>query len=380
MKLKITTEDQTLIAKTFFGMENVLARELKQLGARDVRTLKRAVSFTGDLGFIYKANLWSATALRILRPVAEFDVRSQDDLYRGLKSIPWEELFDMQKTFLVDSVVHSDLFPNSHFAALRAKDGVVDRFMTKYKSRPSISKEDPDVVISIHMIRNRCEVFLDSGGGSLHRRGYRVAVGPAPINEVLAAGLIRLSGWEGHQTFYDPMCGSGTLLTEAAIYADNIPANIYRKSFSFMHWRDYDADLHATIEASALKKSKPSLGRIIGSDTDGGMLTKARLNIETALFTDRIELNQADFIGSTKPTEHGLMLFNPPYNQKLISDNERLYKQIGDTLKQGYPGWKAWFISSDLEALKSLGLRTSAKIKLYNGKLECRLVGLEMYE
>lgn len=379
MQMTITTEDQTLVAKTFFGLETVLANELRQLGARDVKILKRAVSFTGDLGFIYKSNLWASTALRILRPVASFDVRSQDDFYRNMANIPWEDLFDVKKTFLVDGVVHSDLFSNSHFATLRAKDAVVDRFMRSIKRRPSIDKENPNVVVSIHMIRNRCEVFLDSGGRSLHRRGYRDAVGPAPINEVLAAGLIRLSGWQGHQPLYDPMCGSGTLLTEAAIFADNIPANIYRKEFSFMHWKDYDADLHAVIEESALKRAKPSSVKILGSDADLSMLTKARINIEKALFQDRIKIWEENFIGSTKPEENGLLIFNPPYDQKLASDNIRLYKEIGDTLKQGYDGWSSWFITSDLDALKHLGLRTKSKIKLYNGKLECRLVGLDLY-
>lgn len=380
MKLKITTADQPLIAKTFFGLETVLARELRQLGARDVKPLKRAVSFTGDLGFMYKANLWTSTALRILRPIAEFDVRSQDDLYRNMSNIPWEDLFDIEKSILIDSVVHSDLFSNSHFAALRAKDAVVDRFTKKYKRRPSINKDNPNVVISIHLIRNRCEIFLDSGGRSLHRRGYRDAVGPAPINEVLAAGMLRLTGWEGHSTLYDPMCGSGTLLTEAAILADNIPANIYREEFSFMHWRDYDANLHETIEKSALNKANPSSAKIYGSDQDLSMLTKAQINVDKALFSDRIKLWQGDFIGSEKPEETGTLIFNPPYNQKLASDNDRLYKQMGDTLKQGYEGWTAWFISSDLEALKHLGLRTKSKIKLYNGKLECRLVGMDMYK
>lgn len=380
MQLTISTKDQSLVAKTFFGLETVLAQELKQLGARDVKPLKRAVKFTGDLGFIYKSNLWASTALRILRPIANFEVRHQDDLYRAMYEIPWEELFDVNKSILIDSVVHSDLFSNTHFAALRAKDGVVDHFMKKMRRRPNIDKENPQVVISIHLIRNRCEVFLDSSGRSLHRRGYRDAVGPAPINEVLAAGLIRLSGWAGHQALYDPMCGSGTILTEAAIYADNIPANIYRKDFSFMHWKDYDADLHATIEESALNKANPSSVKILGSDEDMSMLTKAQINIEKALFQDRIEIWQENFIGSKKPVDTGLLIFNPPYDQKLVSDNDRLYKEIGDTLKQGYAGWKAWFITSDLEALKHLGLRTKSRIKMYNGKLECRFVGLDLYE
>ncbi|KAB2814704.1 THUMP domain-containing class I SAM-dependent RNA methyltransferase [Phaeocystidibacter luteus] len=379
MKLKISTADQPLIAKTPFGLETVLARELKQLGARDIKPLKRAVQFTGDLGFIYKANLWASTALRILRPIASFDIRSQDDYYRNLKSIPWEDLFDLKKTIMVDTVIYSDHFSNSHFASLRAKDAVVDRFSEKFRRRPSVDKDYPEVVISIHLIKDKCEVFLDSSGRSLHRRGYRVAVGPAPINEVLAAGLLRLSGWEGHSTLYDPMCGSGTMLTEAAIFADNIPANIYRKDFSFMHWHDYDADLHATIEESALNKARPSNVKILGSDQDMSMLTKAKINIEKALFQDRIVVWDQNFIGSTKPEENGLLIFNPPYDQKLVSDNIRLYKQIGDTLKQGYDGWSAWFITSDLEALKHLGLRTKAKIKMYNGKLECRLVGLDLY-
>ncbi len=380
MKLKISTDDQTLVAKTFFGLETVLARELKQLGARDIKPLKRAVQFTGDLGFIYKSNLWSATALRILRPIAEFEVRRQDDLYHFASKIPWEDLFTVDKTILIDAVVHSDHFSNSHFAALRLKDAVVDRFSKKFKKRPSIDKDQPQVVISLHLIKDRCEIFLDSSGRSLHRRGYRELVGRAPINEVLAAGLIRLSGWEGHTTLYDPMCGSGTLLTEAAILADNIPANIYRKEFSFMHWLDYDSDLHATIEESALNKANPSSCKIMGSDADLSILTKAKINIEKALFQDRIKVWDENFIGSKKPDDTGLLIFNPPYDQKLASDNIRLYKQIGDTLKQGYDGWSAWFITSDFEALKHLGLRTRSRIKLYNGKLECRLVGLDLYQ
>lgn len=371
--------DFTFVAKTLSGLEAVLARELVQLGARNVVPLKRAVSFVGDTGFLYKANLWLTTAVRILRPVSGFNVRSQDDFYRGMAAISWEDIFDVGKSFAVTAVVHTQVFSNSHFVTLRAKDAVVDRFRKKYQRRPNIDTDNPQVVISIHLIDNRCEVYLDSGGRSLHRRGYRLAVGPAPINEVLAAGMIRLTGWEGHQGLYDPMCGSGTLLTEAAIQADRIPPGIYRKDFSFMHWKDYDEDLHALIEDSALKRAQPSECKIMGSDVDHAMLTKARINIERALFQDRIQVFHKNFIGSEKPEERGLLIFNPPYNIKMESDNTRLYKEIGNTLKHGYTDWQAWFITSDFDSLKHLGLRTKVRIPLYNGKLECRLVGLELY-
>jgi len=375
-----STEDFTMIAKTLPGLEEVLATEIKRLGGRNVKTLLRGVSFKGDKGFLYKANLSLRTALRILKPIHEFKFRSQDDFYRRVKEFDWSTLMDVNTSFVIHSSGKSDTFTHSLFTAQKAKDAIVDQFRERTGERPNVDKRSPDLSIHVYLKNHECSVSLDSSGESLHKRGYKVAVGEAPINEVLAAGLVLLSGWDGLSPLYDPFCGSGTLAIEAALIAQNLPANLTRDTFGFMTWKDYDQDLHALIEESALKKARGFDHKIYCSDIDPVMVIKARKNITEATFDDIIEVERKDFIGSNPPVEGAMLIFNPPYNEKLRADTGTLYRSIGDTLKSNYPGTNAWMITSDLDGLKTFGLRTSRRINVMNGALECKFVKYEMYK
>jgi len=374
-------ENFKMVAKTMYGFEGLLAKELLQLGAMNIKEGVRSVSFVGDLGFLYKANIALRTTVRILRPIKSFKVTSEDDLYKQLQYINWESYFSVDGTFAVDAVLNSTLFNHSHYIALKSKDAVVDYFRDKYGKRPSIDLKHPDVKLNIHIQQNYCTVSLDSSGDSLHKRGYRSATNIAPINEVLAAGLVLLSGYDGTQHFIDPMCGSGTILIEAAMIANNIPANINRREFGFERWNDFDEDLFETIRKSLLKRVRESHRKIIGYDKAPSAVRKAFDNVKNAHLEDFIEIQHENFFNTEKDTEgKTIVLFNPPYGERLEIDVPIFYKEIGNTLKQGYSNTDAWLITSDFEnGLKNVGLRTSRKIKVYNGKLECRFVKYEMY-
>lgn len=376
------SKDFKMLAKTFYGFEPVLAKELRNLGAKGVKEGVRNVSFIGDTGFMYKANLSLRTALRILKPIRQFRVRNEDELYDRIQQIKWENYLLPQNNFAVDAVVHSTRFNNSHYVALKVKDAIVDGFRRRYNSRPGVDTRHPDLLINIHIKEDQCIVSFDSSGGSLHRRGYRSSTNIAPINEVFAAGLILMSGYDGTQHFIDPMCGSGTLLIEAAMIATNIPPNLNRPEFGFEKWMDYDEDLFKTIYEAQMDKVRSIDKKIIGYDKAPSAIRKAKENINNAGLSDFIEVEQKDFFTSSKPVEGPtIVCFNPPYGERLKINVPEFYKKIGDTLKQGYPGTKAWFITSDFDTgLKSVGLRTSRKIKVFNGKLECRYVQYELYE
>lgn len=371
-----------MLAKTMFGFEGLLAKELRQLGAMDIKEGVRNVSFVGDNGFMYKANLALRTAVRILKPIKKFKVTTEDELYKELQNIKWEKYFTEDGTFAIDAVVNSDNFTHSHYTALKSKDAIVDYFRDKYGKRPNVDINHPDVQLNVHIQREYCTVSLDSSGDSLHKRGYRSATNIAPINEVLAAGLILHSGYDGTQHFIDPMCGSGTILIEAAMIANNIPANINRREFGFEKWNDFDADLFDKIKESLLKKTRESFRKIIGFDKAPSAVRKAIDNIKNAHLEEFIDVTQENFFNTEKETEgKTIVLFNPPYGERLEIDVPIFYKEIGNTLKQGYPNTDAWLITSDFDkGLKSVGLRTSRKIPVYNGKLDCRFVKYEMYE
>ncbi len=370
----------TMIAKTLFGFEELLAKELKQLGAQSVKVGVRNVSFVGDLGFMYKANLGLRMAIKILKPIDSFIVANETDLYNKIKRLPWENYLSETGSLAVDSTVHSTVFKHSQYIALKTKDAIVDRFREKTKSRPNVDLKYPDLRINIHIDRERCSVSLDSSGMSLHKRGYRSATNIAPINEVLAAGLVLLSGWDGQCDFFDPMCGSGTILIEAAMIAANIPPNINRKEFAFERWNDWDPELYEAIQQSLLKKVREVPVKIYGFDKAPSAVRKALDNIKEANLEEFISVTQDNFFKSEKSTEgHLHLLFNPPYGERLDIDAEVFYKQIGDTLKTFYPDSEAWFITSNLEAIKSVGLRPSRKIKVFNAKLEARLLKYEIY-
>lgn len=370
-----------MVAKTLFGLEEVLAKELQVLGAQKVEIGTRMVSFLGDKGFMYKANLALRTALKILKPIHQFRVYNESSLYKGIQQIDWAQYFGANQTFVIDTTVNSEYFNHSQFVALKCKDAIVDQFKEKLGHRPSIDKERPDIRINVHIDKENCSVSLDSSGDSLHHRGYKTATNIAPINEVLAAGILLLSGWDGSCHFMDPMCGSGTVLAEAAMIACNIPANINRKEFAFEKWNDWDNDLFDKIMDSLLNKTKEFHYKIIGYDKAPSAVMKARTNITQANLDEYIIIREQNFFETKKTLEGPLhMVFNPPYGERLDIHLERFYREIGDTLKQGYPNTDAWFITGNMDALKFVGLKPSRKIKLFNGKLETRLAKFEMYE
>ncbi len=371
-----------MVAKTLFGLEELLAQELRQLGASEVEIGIRNVSFEGDTGFMYKANLCCRTAIKILKPISAFNIFTEDDLYKKIYELPWEDYMEVDGTLAVNATVFSDVFTHSHYIALKTKDAIVDRFRDKEGERPNVDLDHPTLRVNVHIDRNICTVSLDSSGESLHKRGYKVESTLAPINEVLAAGIIMLAGWNGQCNLLDPMCGGGTFLTEAAMIACNIPPNLNRDEFGFETWPDFDVDLYEKIEDAALKKIRDFPHKIFGFDNDPVAVHKAKENIKNANLQDFIEVRQQDFFQSEKEGDKALyMIFNPPYDERIsVGDIENFYSSIGNTLKRGYPGTQAWMITSNMEALKFVGLRPSKKIKLFNGKLEAKLVRYEMYE
>jgi putative N6-adenine-specific DNA methylase len=374
-------ENFKMIAKTFFGFEEILANELKMLGAQDVEQGVRMVSFKGDKGFMYKANLSLRTALKILKPIYFFKANTEQALYKGISSINWSKLLHANQTFVIDTTVHSTFFNHTEFVSQKCKDAIVDQFRERTGQRPSIEKIRPDLRINIHIDKDQVSVALDTSGNSLHQRGYKTATNIAPINEVLAAGMIILSGWDGQSDFLDPMCGSGTILAEAAMIACSIPANINRKQFAFEKWQDWDADLFDNIQESLLKKVREFHHTIKGYDKAPSAVQKAKENIKNANLEEYISIEERNFFDTQKESESKLqMVFNPPYDERLNIEMEGFYANIGDTLKKNYPGTNAWFITANLDALKFVGLKPSRKIKLFNAGLEARLVKYEIYE
>jgi len=370
-----------MIAKTLYGFESILAKELLDLGAMEIKEGNRMVSFVGDLGFMYKANLCLRTAIKILKPYESFRVNSEQELYDNIKKLPWEKFLADDGSLAIDSAVHSDIFTHSQYVALKSKDAIVDRFREKFGKRPDVDLDFPDLRINIHIEKNFCNVSFDSSGDSLHKRGYRTATNIAPINEVLAAGMLLMSGWDGQCDFLDPMCGSGTIPIEAAMIACNIPPNLNRKEFAFEKWNDWDEDLFDKIEESSMKKVRDFHFKIKGYDKAPSAVMKAKDNVKNANLSDFIEIEQKSFFESEKQGDRYLhMLFNPPYGERLEIDIEDFYGKIGDTLKQGYSGTHAWFIATNFDAIKNVGLRASRKIKLYNGPLEGRLLKYVLYE
>ncbi len=375
-------ENFKMTAKTLYGFESILAKELRNLGAIGVKEGVRSVTFFGDTGFMYKANMALRTAIRILKPIERFKIYNENDLYKKLQKINWEKYLQVHNTLAIDAAVHSSIFTHSQYIALKSKDAIVDYFRDKYGERPNVDLKHPDLQLNIHIQEDNCTVSLDSSGMSLHKRGYRISTNIAPINEVFAAGLILMTGYNGSQHFVDPMCGSGTMLIEAAMIANNIPANINRIEFGFEKWADFDNDLFEKIHDSLLKKITYSSQNIIGFDKAPSAIRKAQENIKNANLDEFITVEKQDFFNSDKPVEgKTIVCFNPPYGERLSINVPIFYKEIGNTLKQNYTDTDAWFITSDFNTgLKSVGLRTSRKIKVFNGSLECRFVKYEMYK
>lgn len=376
----MNTDNLQIQIKTFFGLEQVLAEEVKKLGGKNVDVKNRAVTCEGDLGFLYKLNYSCRTALKILVPIMEFKAFNETKYYDKLYKFEWDQFLEPNQTFAIDATVNSERFSHSQFMTLKMKDAIVDYFQEKHKVRPNISKDNPDIKFHLHIDRELVSISLDSSGDPLFKRGYRKEQTVAPINEVLASGMLQLAGWDGKGNFLDPMCGSGTLLIEAAMIAMDLPAQTFRRNFAFQNWKNYDSELLKTIKEVRLNRVKEFTGKIVGYDIDYSALDAARANIESAEMEDVIEVRKQNFFDSEKDMFPLLIVFNPPYDERISINDDDFYKKIGDTFKQHYPNTLAWLISADLDAPKKIGLRPSRKIKLFNGKLETRFLQYEMYD
>lgn len=372
-----------LIAKTFFGLEHVLANELAAIGSENITVLNRAVSFTGSNEIMYRANLELRTALRILKPILSFSVRDEIGLYTETKRFGWDAYLTPKTTFAIDSFVHSENFNHANYVALKVKDAIVDQLRTVYGQRPDVELEHPDLRLNVHISDELCTISLDSSGNSLHKRGYRIGQGLAPINEVLAAGMILLTDWKGQTNFVDPMCGSGTFLMEAATIAYNIAPGMKIAEFGFMRWNDWDETLWMKIVDQAKSREREFKYTIVGFDESSEAITSAKENIKNAELGWKILVKTGKLQELTPDLlpDGGMVIINPPYGERLNNtDTEQLYTEIGDALKQNFNGFSAWIISSNKEALKHIGLKTSRKLLLYNGSLECKFHNYQIYK
>ena len=380
----MNTEQQVdFIAKTFFGLERVLADELKVIGANNINISNRAVTFSGNKEVLYKANFHLRTAISILQPIVTFKASNEEELYSQVQKINWDNYFTLKQTFAIEPTVYSPIFKHAQYASLKTKDAIVDQFRNNTGKRPFVDPENPDILINLHISDTTCTISLNSSGEPLFKRGYRSATQEAPINEVLAAGLILLSGWDPENNFIDPMCGSGTLLIEAALIANKIPPGIFRKNFGFENWPDFDIDLFNKIssEDEDVKKNTTPNGRIIGIDISPKAIAIARNNIKNASLHNTIELHIGDLNDFSPEINSGVIVTNPPYGERLKNDDMNLfYEQFGNTLKNKYRNFDAWVISSNIEAVKSIGLHASKKIKLKNAALECTFNKYQIYE
>ena len=369
-----------LIAKTFQGLENVLANELSALGAQNIAPGRRMVAFTGNKEMMYKANFALRTAIRILKPIKHFKATSADEVYKEIKAMPWDHYLDPHTTFAVDSVVYSQDFRHSKFVAYKVKDAIVDYFRERTGNRPSICVADPDLQLNIHISGNDCTLSLDSSGESLHKRGYRQQSVEAPINEVLAAGLILLSGWDGGCDLIDPMCGSGTIPIEAALIARGIAPGIFRKQFAFEKWPDFNKELLDNIYNDDTQE-RPFNHKIHASDISRDALIACLKNVKAAGLTNEITISQQDFSQFTQPTEKSVIIMNPPYGERLNPLHlSNLYHTIGERLKHQFVGGDAWIIGYKEEYFDAIGLKPSLKIPLYNGSLECEFRHYQIFD
>ena len=397
-KGKVVAESATprekfrMVAKTMVSLEEVLADELRALGAENVTPTTRAVEFEGDMRVLYRANYCCRTALAILKPFAEFDADTDQELYDNVYKIRWEKILDVDGTFMIDSTTSGEVFTHSYYAALKTKDAIVDRFRRNFGKRPSIDTEQPDYKLNLHIRDNHVTLLLNSSGDSLHKRGYRQGVGVAPINEVLAAGLLKLAGWDkalndkpSTLNFYDPMCGSGTLLIEAAMMANNIPAQYYRDGrFGFVRWKEFNLGEWKSVKAEEDRKigSLDFEGEIWGNDIDETVIRQCEKNLEYTKLHHDVMLHIGDFAEQDAPEGRTLIVTNPPYGERIkVDDLNAMYERLGDTFKQRYgKDCEVWLVTSDFEAMKHIGLHPSKKIPVQNGSLDCRFLKFELYE
>ena len=376
----ILKSNNHFLAKTLHGLEEVLAAELHAIGAKDITILKRAVSFTGNKKLLYRANLELRTALRILVPFFTFRVRHESALYNKIKTIDWSKFMDVNDTLAIDGVTHSKYFNHSKYIALKTKDAIVDQFRDKIGKRPNVNTYNPTLRVNVHINEDQCTVSLDSSGESLHKRGYRKETQEAPINEVLAAGMILLSGWKKDCNFIDAMCGSGTIPFEALMFARNIAPQYNREYFCFKKWKDFDENLWDEVVKESKEREAEFNFKILGFDRDFQAIRIAERNLDESGLEGQIEFKRKRFESLQPPDEKGVLIINPPYDERLQDKNiNDLYEMIGDRLKKAFAGYNAWIISSNMEAIKHIGLRPSRRISLYNGALDCKFLKFEMY-
>lgn len=366
-------ESFELIAKTFQGLEEVLAQELIELGANDVQIGRRMVSFSGNQEMMYRANFCLRTAVRVLKPISHFRARNADDVYKAVKEIEWKDILDLDTSFVVDTTVYSTEFRNSKFVAYKVKDAIVDYFMEREGKRPNISVANPDLRLNIHIAEENCTLSLDSSGESLHLRGYRTATVEAPINEVLAAALIKMSGWKFDCDLIDPFCGSGTILVEAALMARNIYPGVFRQKFGFENWKDFNPELLSSIFEDD-SNERTFEHHIVGSDINLRAVEAALANAKAAGVADLITVEQREIRDFKKPEMPAVLITNPPYGERLRpEDLSDIYRTLGEKLKREFQGGEAWIISSREELFDSMRLRPSFKVPLQNGSLDCEL-------
>jgi putative N6-adenine-specific DNA methylase len=376
----IQEQEFEMVAKTLYGLEEVLAGELVALGANNVQIGRRMVSFTGNKELLYKANFHCRTALRILKPIYHFTAKDADTVYNKVREVQWEDFLSVEQTFAIDSVVNSEEFNHSKFVAYKTKDAIADYFKDKYGKRPSVRVNNPDIYINIHISHSDCTLSIDSSGESLHKRGYRTEQTDAPLNEVLAAGMILLTGWKGDTHFVDPMCGSGTLLIEAAMIGLNIPPGVHRPAFAFERWNDFDKDLLERIYNDE-SCERPFNFKCYGSDISPTAIESARQNIRNAGLAKYIELEVKPFQQYAQAPQPGIMVTNPPYGERIPANNlMELYGMIGERLKHVFTGYNAWILSYREECFYQIGLRHKEKLNLMNGQLECEYRCYEMFE
>jgi putative N6-adenine-specific DNA methylase len=370
-----------LVGKTLFGLEEVLANELVSLGAERVKAGNRAVVFEGSKELLYKVNYHSRVALSFLVPVTEYTIGKPSDLYDGAVKVPWDNYLDPSNTFAISSVVTSKHFTHTGYPALVVKDAIADYFSRRTSKRPNVDPRSPDLQVNLHISHDRVTISLDSTVMPLYKRGYREEQGIAPLNEVLAAGIIMLSGWKANTPLTDGMCGSGTIVAEAGLMACNIAPGYFRRHFGFMKWKDYDENLFRSIKSDAEKKVRKSPVPIFGSDISAEAVRITCANITGCGLNDTITINEADFLTSEPLAGGGVLIMNPPYGQRIgLNDQGAFYREIGSRLKHHYNGYKAWILSGDRDCLQAIGLKSFKKFDLYNGNIECRLQGYDLYQ
>jgi putative N6-adenine-specific DNA methylase len=370
-----------IIAKTLYGLEEVLAEELVTLGALNVKAGNRAVVFEGNKSLLYRVNYNSRVALSFMVPLNEYSIRKPSDLYDGAFNLPWDNYLDASQTFAITSVVTSKHFTHTGYPALVVKDAIADYFRRRTSKRPTVDSRSPDIQVNLHISHDRVTLSLDSTVVPLFKRGYREEQGVAPLNEVLAAGIIMLSGWKANTPLIDGMCGSGTIVAEAGLMACNIAPGSFRRNFGFMKWKDYDENLFRSIKFDAEKKVRKSTVPIYGRDISEEAVRIAKSNITACGLNDTVTITQADFLASEEESESGTLIMNPPYGQRIgLLDQNAFYREMGSRMKHFYSGYKAWILSGDRDSLQAVGLKTFKKFDLYNGNIECRLHGYDLYK